>query len=565
MIIIDRNIIVFLSFYQPIQVIMKTIVAIIFTLLYCQFGFAQYDLLPTDFLSKDFHKERREELRKKMPNNSVAVFFANPVRNRANDVDYVYHQDPNFYYLTGYKEPHAVLLIFSENQIVGNNNYNEVIYVQERNKREEQWTGKRLGVEGVKEKLDFTNAFNGSEFVKATIDYKSFNKVLIFDFKDDYRNSGRNNADLFDLVSHFKSSASYDKNLLPDPDRLRAYELIKATTIENSANVAQNLGRYLDYFPELKEDELLQGYQTAATDELRKEFKQKISLKLEAKSKTNINNVALGELMGSLREIKLPEEIKLLKKAINISAIGQIEIMKAMHPNMSETEIQGVHEFVYKKYGAEYEGYPSIVGGGHNGCILHYVENNKTKVGNDLVLMDLGAEYRGYTADVTRTIPANGKFSTEQKAIYDIVYEAQEAGIAAVTVGSTFTASHKATRKVVNEGLYKLGIIKSIDEHHDYYPHGSSHHIGLDVHDPGNSGEFKANMVLTVEPGIYIPENSNCDEKWWGIAVRIEDDILVTEKGPINLSKKAPRKSDEIEKLMQEASVLNAFKLPDLD
>ncbi|WP_117882846.1 aminopeptidase P N-terminal domain-containing protein [Aureibaculum luteum] len=544
---------------------MKSLLTCLFALLLFQFSFGQDDQLPTDYLSKEFHKERRAALRQKMPKNSVAVLFANPVRNRANDVEYIYHQDPNFYYLTGYKEPHAVLLIFSENQTDGDTTYNEAIYVQEKDPRAEQWTGKRLGVTGVKEQLGFNKVFNGSEFSTATYDFEKFSKVLIVDFNDDYRDSGKNKADLYDLVQQFKEKAKYDKSLLSNPTTDRIYEVIKATGIENSANVAQDLGRYMDYYPELKEDELINGYHNAANDELRNEFKQKISLKLEAPPKTNIDISSLNDFMGALREKKQPEEMKLLKKAVEISAIGQREIMKAMHPNMSEAEIQGVHEFVYKKYGAEYEGYPSIVGGGHNGCILHYIENSKTKVGNDLVLMDLGAEYRGYTADVTRTIPANGKFSTEQRAIYDIVYDAQEAGIALVKTGSTFATSHEATRKIVNAGLLKLGIIKTIDEKHNYYPHGSSHHIGLDVHDAGSQGEFKLDMVVTVEPGIYIPENSPCDKKWWGIAVRIEDDILVTEKGPVNLSAAAPRKADEIEMLMKETSVLNSFNLPKLD
>ena len=236
-----------------------------------------------------------------------------------------------------------------------------------------------------------------------------------------------------------------------------------------------------------------------------------------------------------------------------------------MHPGMSETEVQGVHEFVYKKYGAEYEGYPSIVGAGNNGCILHYVENNKPKLGKELVLMDLGAEYRGYTADVTRTIPANGKFTKEQRAIYDLVYKAQEAGIAQYVIGEKIRTPGQTARKIVNEGLVKLGIIKSLDERHLYWAHGTSHHIGLDVHDPGNYTTFAENMVLSMEPGIYIPEGSKCDKKWWGIAVRIEDDILVTKNGPVNLSADAPRKSDEIEKMMQKTSIFSHFTLPNLD
>jgi Xaa-Pro aminopeptidase len=205
------------------------------------------------------------------------------------------------------------------------------------------------------------------------------------------------------------------------------------------------------------------------------------------------------------------------------------------------------------------------VGAGNNGCVLHYIENSKMKVENDLVLMDLGAEYHGYTADVTRTIPANGKFSAEQKVIYDLVYDAQEAGIATVKTGNSFSAPDMAARKVITDGLMKLGIIKMADESRKYFPHGTSHHIGLDVHDPGLYRNFEENMVLTVEPGIYIPNGSDCDKKWWGIAVRIEDDILVTANGPVNLSGEAPRKSNEIEALMTEKSVLEGFTLPKLD
>ncbi len=540
---------------------LKQVFIVLFVILLSGYSFSQEDTMPQDFLSKEFHKNRRAALRKALPKNSVAVFFTNPVRNRANDVDYIYHQDPNFYYLTGYQEPHAVLLIFSEDQVSSD----EIIYVQKRNPQAEQWTGKRLGVEGTKEKLGFTTVYNGEDFKNLEVDFKKFDKILIVDFKDDYRNSKRNNADIYDLTEQFKEKISFDRNILPNPTKDNFYQLIKSTKIENSANVIQRMEGYFQYYPELKKDKLLTGYQNATTNELRKEFKQKISLQLEDKPKTNVDIYSLNQLMGGLREIKSAEEMKLLKKAIDISAIGQIEIMKAMHTSMSETEIQGIHEFVYKKYGAEYEGYPSIVGAGNNGCVLHYIQNNKIKVGNELVLMDLGAEYHGYTADVTRTIPANGKFTPEQKAIYDLVYEAQEAGIAEAIVGNSFNRPNAATRAIINKGLVQLGVTKSIDEKHNYYPHGSSHYIGLDVHDAGSYGPFKSNSVITVEPGIYIPEGSPCDKKWWGIAVRIEDDILITDKGPINLSARAPRKSDEIEKMMQLPSVLDRFKLPKLD
>ena len=494
---------------------MKICLTAIFALFTISLSFSQQGI-PTDYLSAEFHKGRREALREKMPENSVAVFFANAIRNRANDVDYIYHQDPDFYYLTGYKEPNAVLVIFSEDRVnTSGKSYNEILYVQEKNARAEQWNGYRLGTEGAKTKLGFETAFNGKEFLNSGIDYSSFDKILYKEFADDYRNDPRDKADLFDLVETFKAQTGY-------------------------------------YLQEGQEIDTPQN----------KELNTPASL---PNKRANLDARILKNSMAELREIKSPEEMVLLTKAIRISAMGQREIMKAMHPNMSETEIQGIHEFVYKKYGSEFEGYPSIVGAGNNGCVLHYIENNKLKVGNELVLMDLGAEYHGYTADVTRTIPANGKFTPEQKAIYDLVYEAQEAGIAAAVVGQPFGVTDMAARKVINEGLVKLGIVKTEAEARKYFPHGTSHHIGLDVHDPGKYETFEANMVITVEPGIYIPEGSDCDPKWHGIAVRIEDDILITPNGPVNLSAEAPRRSEEIEALMKEKSVLSDYNLPVLD
>jgi Xaa-Pro aminopeptidase len=552
------------NFDQPkILSKMRLLVAACICLFTLTFSVAQKGL-PQDFLSAEFHKERRQAFRKKMPENSVAVFFANPVRNRANDVDYVYHQDPNFYYLTGYREPHAVLLIFSENQTNESGKiYNEVLYVQERNARAEMWNGYRLGVEGAKEKLGFDMAFNGKDFLKSGVNFKGFNKVMITNFHNDYRN-GRDKADLFDLIKSFKEQANYVESAQENPIKEQIYELIKTTDVENSANVAQIIGRAQAAYPELKKDEFLNQYLNAENNTKRLEVKEKV-VALNLKADTNIDTKTLSGIMASLRQIKTKEEMVLLKKAVRISAMGQREVMKAMHPDMSETEVQGIHEYVYKKYGSEYEGYPSIVGAGNNGCILHYIENSKTTLENDLVLMDLGAEYHGYTADVTRTIPANGKFSPEQKIIYDIVYKAQEAGIAAATVGNSYSATDAAARKVINDELIKLGLITDASQGRRYFPHGTSHYIGLDVHDPGTYGPFQEGMVITVEPGIYIPEGSPCDEKWWGIAVRIEDDILITANGPVNLSAEAPRKSDEIEALMKQPSALDDFKLPKLD
>lgn len=533
------------------------------TVLFISLAFNTIAQTPTDYLSKEFHKERRDLLRANMPKNSVSVVFSNSVRNRANDVDYVFHQDPNFYYLTGYREPNGVLVLFSDDQTAEDGTtYNEILYVQKRDARAEQWNGKRLGTEGAKNELGFVMAKNGEDFLTDAIDFKKFDKIFIEKFNDDYRDLS-DAADVFDLVKSFKQKAGYNPDIYLSRVKEYVYNNIAETPIESSANVFNIIDRLSSQFEEVKNDQLINEFKSAKTDDLRKDIKQKISLALQPK--TNIDITFLAANLASMREIKTEAEVKLITKAVRISAIGQIEVMKAMKPHMSEMELQGIHEFVYKKYGAEYEGYPSIVGAGNNGCILHYIENNQTQVGNELVLMDLGAEYRGFTADVTRTIPANGKFTPDQKAIYDLVYNAQEAGIALYTIGAKMSAPRQIAIKIINEGLFKLGIIKSVDERHNYFPHGTSHHIGLDVHDPGNYGNFEENMIVTMEPGIYIPNGSPCDKKWWGIGIRIEDDILVTKNGPINLSAEAPRTTEEIEKMMAKKSVLDAFVLPDLD
>lgn len=459
--------------------------------------------LPDDFLSSEFHKERRTLVREKMPDNSVAVLFANPVRNRANDVDYVYHQDPNFYYLTGYKEPHAVLLIFKEKQAGPDGKYDEIIFIQPRNAMAEMWTGRRLGVGGVKDQLALNQVFNNTEFADYNIDFSKFDKVLFYDFFNDVRNTNTE-GDLYDLIASFKEKVGYTQD-------------------------------------------------------------ENISMEAQA---NNLDMRTLDQIMKDLRGIKTAEEMELLRKAVDISCIAQVEVMKAMKPGMSEMEVQGLHEFIFKKYQSEYEGYPSIVGAGHNGCILHYIENYKPSIESDeMILMDLGAEYHGYTADVTRTIPIDGKFSPEEKAIYDLVYKAQEAAIQACKPGVNIGADldRAIARKIINEGLVELGIIKSVDEKHLYYPHGLGHHIGLDVHDKGNYEKLEEGMAITIEPGIYIPENSACDKKWWGIAVRIEDDVLITKDGFELLSDIAPRKSEDIEKLMAQPSPFDGFTLPALD
>jgi Xaa-Pro aminopeptidase len=392
-------------------------------------------------------------------------------------------------------------LIFKDSQVAANGKqYNEIIFVQPRNITQEMWTGRRLGDIKTKEMLGLEQAFNNTEFKNYNLDFKKFDQVIFKNFLNDVRNDEENESDLYDLIVQFKQKINY-----PDDNNPLAVE----------------------------------------------------------PKKNNLNTIQLDAIMNNLRGVKTPEELSLLKRAVQISCRGQVETMKAMKPGMSEREIQGIHEFVFKKYQAEDQGYPSIVGGGHNGCILHYIENYKPAITTkELVLMDLGAEYHGYTADITRTIPANGKFSPEQKQIYDLVLKAQEAGMKICKPGTSFGELTRVTQKVISEGLKELGIIQKEGEFFMYYPHGCCHHIGLDVHDRGNYDNLEENMVITIEPGIYIPDDAKCDLKWRGIAVRIEDDFLITKDGYELLSGSAPRTTAEIEAVMALPSALDDFDLP---
>jgi Xaa-Pro aminopeptidase len=459
--------------------------------------FSQSDDLPSDYLTPAFHASRRDSLRQLMPDNSVTVVWAYPTRNFSNDVDYVYHPNPDLYYFSGYKEPHSLLLVFKEPQTAADGSmYKELLFVQKRDSMAEQWTGKRLGVEGAKQKLGLTHVYNGEDFKNMPLDFSKFDKIILDRLLPaDVADSRYDNADLYDLIKQLKEKAQIPENYNQD-----------------------------------------------------KRF----------------GTALYRQFTGQLREIKTDEELALLRKAVEISCQGQAEVMKAVRPDMSEREVQGLHEFVHKKYGAEYVGYPSIVGAGNNGCVLHYTENEKLHVENKMILMDVGAEYHGYTADVTRTVPTNGKFTPEQKAIYELVYEAQEAAFKLCKEGTTWQELDKVSRGLIAEGLLKLGIISKKEEVNKYYPHGLGHHIGLDVHDRSASTKLKKGMVITIEPGIYIPENSPCDKKWWTIAVRIEDDLLIKEKDYELLSWAAPRKIIDIEKMVAEKSPLDHFNLPKL-
>ena len=522
-------------------------------------------------LSSEHYQNVRKAFRQKMPDNSVAVLFSAPIRNRANDVDYIYHQDPNFFYLTGWHQPHSVLMIYKNPQSDSDGVYYEKIYVPERDNYMEMWNGKRYDLEQVKQ-LGYERVAERLDFKNDCIDLGSFDQVLMFEFKNDIRNQNtyvfKDNIrfkvddpyDLFDLKATFREAINFPNNF----NRLahKAYQRIMEADEESLEKIKEEVEYLVKRDSLLMEDEIIRDFLKEPDQDFYREVKRKTAFALQ---NYNFDLETLPIIMRDMREIKTKNEIDLLKKAVAISVVGQIEVMKAMHPDMGEREIQGIHEFVYRKYGAADEGYPSIVGAGENSCVLHYIENDKEEINNQLVLMDLGAEFFGYTADVTRTIPANGVFSPEQKALYQIVYDSQEVAISGSQVGNTFRSIYLSSYDFIAKGLIQLGIISEASEARKYYPHGLSHHIGLDVHDPGNYQDLEADMVITIEPGIYIPENSPCDPKWWNIGIRIEDDVLITNDGPVNLSARAPREWKDIEELMKEESGLKDFILPEIN
>lgn len=429
---------------------------------------SQYD---TDRLPPSFHRSRRDSLVSHMSSHSAALFVAAPEKNRANDVNYEYHQDPNFYYLTGHIQPEAALLLVKTDRI------RQILFVDRRDPVRETWTGVRLGTEGAK---------------------------LILGFEEAYP---------IDSLPNFLSA------LLPSIDTLYYAPNYGKKIFDPAADTAIGLASTVTSILERKYPRLLV--------------------------------TSLSSVLSRLRMIKTPEELTLMKRAIAISNEGHNEILRNVRPGWYEYQMQALGEYVFKKNGAEYTGYPCIVGSGNNSTILHYETNRRQTQDGDFVEMDIASEYHGYSADVTRSFPVNGVFTPEQRAIYEIVLEAQDSGIAAARVGNEFRAPHYAALSVIRRGLLKLGIIHEESESSKYFMHGTSHFLGLDVHDAGIPGKLEENEVMTVEPGIYITEGSPCDPKWWKIGCRIEDDILITRAGPVNLSAASPRSVSDVEAMMK--------------
>jgi Xaa-Pro aminopeptidase len=513
---------------------------------------------PADYLSKDFHKQRREALRNLLPEHSVMVVFSYPERVFSRDVNYVYHQNPDLYYFSGYKEPNAVLFIFKEMQHGGSNSYNEVFFVQKKDSANETWTGKRLGAEGTKTRLGFDQVYTSNQFDSLCPDLSKLT-VINSAIPDDIAYSGEPGS-LFSLYEIFRKKA----NISPDAYRGPGADLMIIARYSPLKYLSEYIA-YLHLDSKVKTDDAYRNNELvkAIMNHPDSASYEALKKRIDPTGKKQPFELYY-EYTCTLREIKTPEELALLRKAVFISGIAHAEVMKAIQPDMSERELEGIFSYVHHRYGAEEEGYGPIVGAGANGCTLHYEENSVTDIKGSMVTMDVAAEYHGYSADVTRSVPSTGKFTPEQKAIYQLVYDAQEAIFLLCRDGVPFDSLDSTAKAVLAAGLIKLGILKDPKDVGTYYPHGCSHHMGLDVHDKSNYGALKANMVITVEPGIYIPAGSKCDKKWWDIGVRIEDDVVIGKDRCELLSVSAPRKWDDVERMVAQKSALNDVSLPTL-
>ncbi len=448
--------------------------------------------LPLSFFAGN--RARLLEAMKAMGPGTIAVLKSMPVQPANGDGERAYRQDSDFYYFTGVEEENSAALLDGDTG-------KYTLLVQPRDPKRETWTGPRLGVEGAKA-------------------------------------MGADEAFTLDEGEVGPGASSADKAL--------GMALMKAKRVV-----------FMDNLDEPFRDRVLDAVYPKGTRNW------------GGGDKILVDGRAMS---AEMRSIKQPAEIEMIKKAVEVSLEGHFAAMKGSPHFTNEGQVAGAFEGKVRSLGARFLAYETIAGAGNDGCTLHYPFNDQPIAPGSLILMDAGAELGFYASDVTRTWPAGGTFSPEQRALYDLVYKAQEAGIAEMKPGNPHIASMYAASRIISDGLVDLGILKGDKdevykkmEWKRFLPHGVSHWVGLDVHDAGSYGKGDAiyprggsrklepGMVLTMEPGIYIPKDSEgVDPKWQGIGIRIEDDILVTKDGPVNLSARLPRKAEDVERVVRE-------------
>ena len=426
-------------------------------------------------------KKRRINLKKNLLQITAgkpftAILYSGHETIRNGDVSYPFRCNSNFYYLTGFKEPNAWLIIFSDGKRLNE----DILISKKKDKTKELWDGPIIGQR------------------KAKINY------------------------LFDKAY---STEAIDR--------------IVTSKLEESQCV---------FFPIAE-----------------RSFSQKITRWLSlltGKKRMGVDNPShLGDLSRVIedqRVIKDTYELKLMRKAACISAAAHREAMKICRPGLKELDIETALLQVFRNNEAYEVAYPSIVASGANACILHHRASSRILQKNELLLIDAGCEFDGYASDITRTFPISGKFTKAQKLIYEIVLLAQKEAIKKIKLGEKYNAPHEAAVRSITQSLISAGLIKksSVDEvvekqdYKKFYMHRTGHWLGLDVHDVGSyNTTFKKNMVLTVEPGVYIRPSKDIPREFWNIGIRIEDDVIVKERECELISREVPVELDEVEKL----------------
>ncbi len=425
------------------------------------------------------HSARRNAVLSQMEAGSAMLLFGAKEVLRNGDADYVYRQDSDLWYLTGWPDAEVALLLIPGSE------HASVLFVQPKDPGMEVWTGIRPGTAGA------------------------------------------------EAVFGLEEALEWGALAVTLKERLQGVHTLYYAIGEDSV-----------------QDALVLGAIRAAKRAVRYNFKCLPDQFIQP-----------GRLLHEMRLFKGAEEEALLRTAAEITCEAHVEAMKMAAPGVNEGELHALIDYTFRKRGGNGPGYTSIVGSGENACILHYIENNSELTDGDLVLIDAGCEFENYTADVTRTLPVSGHFSPEQRAVYSLVLQANEAIIELVREGTLFKDLQATCIRLLTEGLVDLGLLEGevgelIAEkaYHPFYMHGVSHYLGLDVHDVGRYAEAGASralaqgMVLTVEPGLYIaPDNMKVPEAYRGIGVRIEDDILVGPDGPINLTASIPKSIDAVE------------------
>jgi Xaa-Pro aminopeptidase len=432
-------------------------------------------------------KQRRAQLLAQLSDNCVVVMSAAKEVTRSRDTEYAFRQNSDFHYLTGFPEPDAWLILEKIDGVTSS-----TLVCRVKDKTAEIWQGRRIGKDLAKQQYLFDNTASLDE-LDTVLKGKLNNKDVLYWAQGDDKSTDKQ---IFKLLAELRASARSGK-IAPE-QQIDVRPLIHEMRLFKSAN--------------------------------------EVAVMRQA-----------GEISAAAH-----------KRAMLFSA-AQVKSGKDVTEYQLEAEIH--HHFAMNK--ARYPAYGTIVGGGDNACILHYTENKDEINPDDLVLIDAGCELEGYAADITRTFPVSGKFSPEQKAIYQLVLNTQQAVFDAIKPGARLKDLTDLSVEVITQGLIELGILQGelntlIDQnaHRAFYMHGLSHWLGLDVHDvglyniDGEARPLKEGMVFTVEPGIYIDAESQCDPKWHGIGVRIEDNVVITQNGFENLTHPVPKTIEEIEGLM---------------